>query len=611
MKFTYFEFENFKGIEKQRLDLTKSSGSNIFTLVGLNESGKTTILEAINFFVFKPENLDDLKLDSYTIHDIHDLIPINKRDNFNGIIKIEVGIELDGDDLSEIKSYAQKHMNFIISELSERFSYSQLYFFSNSKHVPEKNKTIWTFRASGKTKKGRITKQISNNELQKIHKEIIIKNIPSILYFPNFLFEFPGKIFLNPDISDSRYLFYQKVIQDVLDSLNNDTKISEHLINRIESTDFNEKRNLTSLLNKMERKLTSVIFGSWNEIFTKNIGNKEIKLDHGHDEVDGPFLEIYIRDEDDTYKINERSLGFRWFFVYILLTQFRALGKARKKAFFLFDEPASNLHPAAQSQLLKSFENLPNVLYTTHSHYLINPKWLESTFIVKNKSIDYNNEANYLPKNTNITILKYREFVSKFPNQTSYLQPILEILDYKASNLELVPKIVITEGKNDFYTYCLLKNKYFPELSEIKFVPGTSAGNLECLISLYLGWGAEFLVLLDSDDQGKKEKKRYLDLYGSHLKDIILTYEDINPEWKDVETEDLFSDEDKLTITKIKNPELKKFDKKAFNRTLIELFVTESEFKIDDVTKQNFLKVFKQISKKILNLTLSRFGETN
>lgn len=605
MKFTYFEFENFKGIEKQRLDLTKSSGSNIFTLVGLNESGKTTILEAINFFVFKPENLDDLKLDSYTINDIHDLIPISKRDNFNGMIKIEVGIELDTDDVVEIKSYAQKNMNFVISELTERFSYSQLYFFSNSKHIPEKNKTIWTFRAKGKSKKGRISKEISNQELQKIHKDIIIKNIPSILYFPNFLFEFPGKIFLNPEISDTKYLFYQKVIQDVLDSLNNDTKISDHLINRIDSTDFNERRNLTSLLNKMERKLTTVIFGSWNEIFTKNIGNKEIKLDHGHDEDNGPFLEFYIRDEDDTYKINERSLGFRWFFVYILLTQFRAMGKARNKAFFLFDEPASNLHPAAQSQLLKSFENLPNVLYTTHSHYLINPKWLESTFIVKNKSIDYNNEADYIPKNTNITILKYREFVSKFPSQTSYLQPVLEILDYKPSNLELVPKVVITEGKNDFYTYSLLKSQFSAELDKIKFIPGTSAGNLECLISLYLGWGADFVVLLDSDDQGKKEKKRYLEQFGEHLRGIILTYEDINPEWQETETEDLFSKEDKLSIMKIINPELKKFDKKAFNRAITELFVTESELSLDNISKQNFSSVFAILVEKLLNKSLT------
>ena len=49
---------------------------------------------------------------------------------------------------------------------------------------------------------------------------------------------------------------------------------------------------------------------------------------------------------------------------------------------FLFDEPASNLHPTAQAALLASLEKLSEnavVIYTTHSHHLINPLWLETT----------------------------------------------------------------------------------------------------------------------------------------------------------------------------------------------------------------------------------------
>ena len=65
MKFTYFKFENFKGIAKETLDLAKNPDSKVFTLVGLNESGKTTILEAINYFAYKKESLLALDLDSY------------------------------------------------------------------------------------------------------------------------------------------------------------------------------------------------------------------------------------------------------------------------------------------------------------------------------------------------------------------------------------------------------------------------------------------------------------------------------------------------------------------------------------------------------------------
>ncbi len=103
MKFTFFRFKNFKGIEDETLDLSKNPESNIFTLVGLNESGKTTILEAINFFKYKSESLDVLELKEYEVKDIHSLIPINKRDNFNGTIWIEAGLELDEDDVINIK----------------------------------------------------------------------------------------------------------------------------------------------------------------------------------------------------------------------------------------------------------------------------------------------------------------------------------------------------------------------------------------------------------------------------------------------------------------------------------------------------------------------------
>ena len=46
MYFTKFHIENFKGIRSMDLDLSEP-GAGIFTLIGLNESGKTTILEAL------------------------------------------------------------------------------------------------------------------------------------------------------------------------------------------------------------------------------------------------------------------------------------------------------------------------------------------------------------------------------------------------------------------------------------------------------------------------------------------------------------------------------------------------------------------------------------
>lgn len=589
MKFTYFKFKNFKGIEEQTLDLSKHSKSNIFTLVGLNESGKTTILEAINYFAHKPESSDVLGIYDINYGDIHNFIPINKRDNFNDCIRIEAGIEIEKSEEDHIKSLIFKEHDIVVSDVSKSFSYIQEYYFENSIHQPNLNKSLWTYRILGKKKRARKNKKITNEQAASV-SIWIVSNLPSILYFPNFLFDFPEKIYLN-ETSDKKHVFYKNIIQDLLDSLKNDTNIEDHLLTRIKSPDINDQRNLNSLIGKMESQLTKVVFRSWDEIFHKKLSMKEIVLRHGTD-AQGIYLEFNIKDSVDTYRIIERSLGFRWYFVYILLTQFRSYRKKNKNAFFLFDEPASNLHPSAQAELLNSFVNLPNVLYTTHSHYLINPKWLESTYVVKNKGIDYDDEAAFNSKNTEISVMKYREFSTRYPNQSNYFQPILEVLDYKPANLELVPKVVITEGKNDFYTFMYYQEVIQGYKRPVKFVPGTSAGNLESLISLYLGWGAKFVVLLDSDREGIKQKNRYLDAFGCVLEGRVLTYQDISSEWVNFETEKLFSDGDKNKVQLLLYPESKKYNKKVFNRSIQESYVTSNSIKLDSETMKNFKMVF-------------------
>ena len=62
MKIKFFEIKNFKGIDEVRIDFESHPQSNVYTLVGLNESGKTTFLEALNFFIYKSETLDPLNM---------------------------------------------------------------------------------------------------------------------------------------------------------------------------------------------------------------------------------------------------------------------------------------------------------------------------------------------------------------------------------------------------------------------------------------------------------------------------------------------------------------------------------------------------------------------
>jgi len=602
MRFTHFRFENFKGIGKLEIDLSKKPKGNVYPLVGLNESGKTTILEAINFFAYKTESIAGLDLEGTKINDLHEAIPISSRDNFTGYIVIEAELEFDDEDKQIIKNTLMKELGTSWIETGSTVTFTQKYFFQDSVHVKEKNRLEWDHQFQSKSlKTNRKFKKLSNDDALKVNK-LIKERIPSIMYFPNFLFEFPDRIYLNEEITDPKEVFYRNIIQDVLDSLPNNLKIKTHLVDRILSSDENHKRHLISVISKMNHILTDVIFKSWNRIFGKQINGKEIVLIHGSDDM-GPYLEFNIRDTIDTYRVHERSLGFRWFFVFLLFTQFRMSHKSRKNVFLLLDEPASNLHPSAQSQLLNSFEKLSWVMYTTHSHYLINPFWLENTFVVKNEAMDYSNEEEYNSKKTKISIHKYREFATKYPNQSSYYQPILEVLDYAPSNLDLVPEIVMTEGKGDYYCLNYYQRVAKPVNAPLSILPGTSASNLETLISLYLGWGRNFIILLDSDNEGERQKKRYKEIFGKVLDDRIFLYSDIDKNWNNRSIEMIFAEVDKLYVQKASYPKEETYSKGLFNRSVQELLITQNNIGLSSETIRNLDQIYEFLKKKLEDAT--------
>ncbi|MFM2306824.1 MAG: hypothetical protein RLZZ367_1493, partial [Bacteroidota bacterium] len=538
MKFTEFKIKNFKGIENVTVDLDKSPDANIYTLVGLNESGKTTILEAINFFNPNEKGLNALELPGATIKDYNILIPISKRDNFNDVISIEVTIKLDIDDLAKIDEHTASKTLFRKVKKVESIKYYRNYKFKDSKF--QELDSRWTgfhgwLKTEPKEKYINIddtTYGTDNATLATFCNALI----PSILYFPNFLFDFPSKIYLQTkEEPNAKEKFYIELIQDILFSLENNSNIKTHLVDRSKSGDANDRRNLNSLLQKMSKKVTDVVFEAWNRIFKREIRDTRIVINCQTGTDGMPYLEFEIEAQDGIYQINERSLGFRWFFIFLLFTQFRPFRKnTPQNIIYLFDEPASNLHSSAQKQLLKSFENLTTnskIIYTTHSHHLINPNWLESTYVVKNEGLKLENPETYNIKKTNVSIEPYREFVIAHPHNTAYFQPILDVLDYAPSNLESLDNCVLMEGKNDFYTIAYFQEIVLKKVKKINLAPSTGSGNLDTLISLYIGWGKEFIVILDSDKEGNKQKQRYIDNFGIIIEPRIFTLEDIDASW--------------------------------------------------------------------------------
>ena len=142
MEFIEFEIKNFKGIESAKIQLNKSPNSNVHVLVGLNESGKTSILEAINLFESKETGMDKLNIPGYGYKDIHDIIPISKRGDFNEEIFIQAVVLLNEEDKTKILDFIQNTYGnqFVEIESKDTLTFTEHYYFSKSSYDNEVQK---------------------------------------------------------------------------------------------------------------------------------------------------------------------------------------------------------------------------------------------------------------------------------------------------------------------------------------------------------------------------------------------------------------------------------------------------------------------------------------
>jgi hypothetical protein len=315
-----------------------------------------------------------------------------------------------------------------------------------------------------------------------------------IIYFENFLFKFPERIILSGPNSENRdNKDYKLVFEDILQEVVPNGSIQESLVMKYLASDSGSRDTFDAILTKLEAKITNDVFSSWGQLFNTKNYKPEIVLRFGvnneNDEQEiyqEVFVEIKIKEKGESFYISERSLGFQWFFAFLFFTLFRINRKTDLgETVFMFDEPASNLHSSAQKRLLQTFErfvgdyNKPvKLLYTTHSHHLINPKWLEGAFVVKNNAINYQDVMNTASCETDISAYPYKQFASQHPNQTDYFQPILDALDYQPGLLEKTPNIIITEGKSDYYILRYFNEIFFANrYKKIMLYPGTGCNN--------------------------------------------------------------------------------------------------------------------------------------
>jgi predicted ATP-dependent endonuclease of OLD family len=569
MIYKSFRIINYKGVRDTIITIPNGN-SNAVTFIGLNESGKTTLLEAI--YSFSPDRESQpLFIDNDLLPDAASKIPRDKFFSFTDEISVTATVEL----LSEEKSKFISDMRSLIGEIDpdtmpNLFTIKDCEKYENS--VLKKATTIWQLNnlrmRSGRQKNWR---KPSVDEWSKIISNL--KNLlPSIAYFPTFLSQVPNKIYLKHHDDDKSNSFYRTIFQDILYQIGTnytiETQILDRLVDKKDTGILSQiisafwgspKRGMVQqLIDKASSVLSKVITDRWNEIFKTRPAGREIVINFGLDENEDqsdvdPYIEFAIRDGSNRFNIADRSLGFRWFFCFLLFTQFRAKRQGGVGTLFLFDEPASNLHAKAQEKLLDSFREVtlpPNrLIYSTHSPYMIDPIWLDDAYVIENSMISGElTEIGEMSvsEESDIVALKYKSYVDKFPDRVNHFQPVLDRLEVKPSIGEISEKSLLVEGKSD---YAILRGLLEGKATGFKIIPAHGATTLGSLVGLLRGWSWDFSVMLDSDREGRDAATKYAALFG--LEHELIQLKDIGGSL--VEIENLLSEKDKEKISKSLN----------------------------------------------------------
>jgi hypothetical protein len=548
MRYISFRIRNFKGIKDTTVQLQSTAGASVFAFVGLNESGKTTILEAIHSFAPDEATSELLGGDEGLGVPFKQRVPRHLLSEFTGEVSVIATLSLTADDKSHIRRTLLSE-GIGVADLPDEIKIERSQKFQNGDYQQNYFRLlVWPEIKTGKQRNWR---KPETNEERIAIRDAVFQRVPRIAYFPTFVFEFPKSIFLTErgGVVDK---FYRRVFQDILDYDGRSQTIEKDIVRRVRQEEMvtpwasfwniwsgqDDREKIQQVMDRASAVVTSLVFGRWNQIFGEDARGKEVLITY--EIVEGETedaqgtktktqehdVQVNFRIKDGTRRffVNDRSLGFRWFFSFMLFTQFR-VARASKGApplLFLFDEPASNLHAAAQQKLIESFPEIAQnghfLAYSTHSHYMIEPKWLEQTFIVSNRAdapaSSLLDEVSLDDESLDVKAATYRSFVNLHPGQTSYFQPILDRLSVVPSKFDMHKASVVLEGKSDFYV--LRYAERLLGISDLPLLPGLGAGTFGALAAFHVGWNLNFLFLLDGDKKGKEERDRYAEEFGIH-----------------------------------------------------------------------------------------------
>ena len=335
---------------------------------------------------------------------------------------------------------------------------------------------------------------IDNTESEAL-KNFVIDNLhPRFVYFSDYK-KILGNINLTEYIKESENgaatgIEYIEGF-DRAETVRNLLYLAELEVEKLEELK-NSPSKLIKFLNTASRNLTQRLNPSWKG----EAINVELRLNPGN------ILSVVISDvhKDGTITntglLNRRAEGFKWTFSFIVNFAAETQRSELKEAILLLDEPARNLHPTQQtgiSDLLKNLAGSNQVLYATHSPFMI---------------------FDYTPGNLLVVELDRKTHLSKifyeyWKADDATLTPILyglskglvdSITDREVGNNSR-PLIIVETMSDTMYLNAFDKFLQDPNISmnPLNVVPAYTKNSVLPLSIFYHNHGYNTFVLLDNE----------------------------------------------------------------------------------------------------------------
>lgn len=582
MKLTRYNVKNFKSVK----DSGWISCSEVTTLVGVNEAGKSNLLLAL----WKLNPATGGKID--VIHDapVSQLTEIRKNlaltpfitacfdldSNDMKAISTELGYEISDIETIKVTRYYDNHIE---CELPNGLPA----IVSNEKAVDDESN-------ENKESSDEESTDDSASETvdEKILSEAIIKHLPKFVYYSNYG-NLSTRLYLphvntwlkdgnvagiarNEDqIRTMRVLFkFVKLEPDEIIELGLDPKemaakrkgYDMRYSHEPTADDIKKaqaaKEERTILLQSAGAKLTSEFSDWWKQ------GEYKFRFS-----ADGDYLTIWVSDSKRPAEVDLslRSTGLQWFLSFFLVFLVESKYK-HKDAILLLDEAGLTLHPRAQRDLCLFFNELSadnQIIHTTHSPFIVDTNNIDRCKVV------YVDKEGYTVASSNL-----RESDDKLNEQSIYA--VHAALGLSVSDILFQGCMpIIVEGASDqiylsAIKQALISAKKFASKEECIFVPSGGVRGIPGVVSLLGGKQGELpLVIVDSDKSGTDCKTKLLaGLYKDDKKSIIEIGDILSKSIENAEVEDLIPFE---------------FLRKGINKLFND--VDEDEEQFDDVYDEN------------------------